>query len=209
MLVDKLNVNSVADLYTLTEEQLLTLDGVKGKKAYNIVKAVADSRAVNLPQFIFALGLDNVGAVTAKDLAARFNSVEGLSRATFEQLTAIDGVGDVVAEGILQYFREEQNVAIISRLRELGIDPRYKNKQMQGVFSGKKVVLTGSLSNYTRGQAGKIIEEQGGELSSTVSKTVNLVIAGEAAGSKLDKARALGIEIIDEQQFEDLIKLTK
>lgn len=209
LLVDKLNVNSVADLYTLTEEQLLTLDGVKGKKAYNIVKAVADSKAVNLPQFIFALGLDNVGAVTAKDLAARFNSVEGLSRATFEQLTAIDGVGDVVAEGILQYFREEQNVAIISRLRELGIDPRYKNKQMQGVFSGKKVVLTGSLSNYTRGQAGKIIEEQGGELSSTVSKTVNLVIVGEAAGSKLDKARALGIEIIDEQQFEDLIKLTK
>ena len=201
LLVDKLGVKSVADLYDLTEERLLTLDGVQDKKAQNIVKAVSDSKAVALPQFIFALGLDNVGTVTAKDLAARFNSVEGLSRATFEQLTAIDGVGDVVAEGILQYFREEQNVDILSRLKLLGIDPQYEAKQSKGAFAGKKVVLTGSLTNYTRGQAGKLIEEQGGELSATVSKSVNLVIAGEAAGGKLDKARALGIEIIDEQQF--------
>lgn len=206
LLVDKLGVKSVADLYDLTEERLLTLDGFQGKKAQNIVRAIADSKAVSLPQFIFALGLDNVGTVTAKDLAARFNSVGGLGRATLEQLTAIDGVGEVVAEGILQYFREEQNVDIISRLRAIGIDPRYESKQAQGVFSGKKVVLTGSLTNYTRGQAGKLIEEQGGELSATVSKSVNLVVAGEAAGSKLDKARALGIEIIDEQQFISLLR---
>lgn len=205
LLVDKLNVSSVADLYDLTEEQLLTLDGVQGKKASNIVKALNDSKAVALPQFIFALGLDNVGTVTAKDLAARFNSVDGLSRATMEQLTAIDGVGEVVAEGILQYFREEQNVAIIARLKAMGIDPVYENKQVKGAFTGKKVVLTGSLSAYTRGQAGKLIEENGGELSSTVSKSVNLVIAGEAAGSKLDKARSLGIEIINEQQFIALL----
>lgn len=201
LLVDKLNVKSVADLYDLTEEQLLTLDGIQGKKAANIVNAIADSKSVGLSQFIFALGLDNVGAVTAKDLATRFGSVDGLSKATLEQLVAIDGVGDVVAEGILQYFREEQNIAIIARLKELGINPTYEVKQSVGVFSGKKVVLTGSLTNYTRGEAGKLIEEQGGELSATVSKSVNLVIAGEAAGSKLDKAQALGIEIIDEQQF--------
>ncbi len=206
LLVDKLGVTSVADLYGLTEEQLLGLDGIKDKKANNIIKAVNDSKSVALPQFIFALGLDNVGTVTAKDLAVRFESVDGLSRATQEQLVAIDGVGDVVAEGILQYFREEQNVAIITRLKELGINPQYKNQTVTGVFSGKKVVLTGSLVNYTRGQAGKLIEEQGGELSATVSKSVNLVVAGEAAGSKLDKARALGIEIIDEQRFTDLLK---
>ena len=206
LLVDRLGVKSVADLYDLTEEQLLTLDGVQGKKAQNIVKAIADSKAVALPQFIFALGLDNVGTVTAKDLAVRFNSVEGLCQATQEQLTAIDGVGDVVAEGILQYFREEQNRDILSRLKAIGIDPQYSENNAVGVFSGKKVVLTGSLTNYTRGQASKLIEEQGGELSATVSKSVNLVIAGEAAGSKLDKARALGIEIIDEQQFLSLLK---
>ena len=136
----------------------------------------------------------------------RFNSVEGLCQATQEQLTAIDGVGDVVAEGILQYFREEQNRDILSRLKAIGIDPQYSENNAVGVFSGKKVVLTGSLTNYTRGQASKLIEEQGGELSATVSKSVNLVIAGEAAGSKLDKARALGIEIIDEQQFLSLLK---
>ncbi len=206
LLVDKLGVTSVADLYGLTEEQLLGLEGIKDKKANNIIKAVNDSKAVALPQFIFALGLDNVGTVTAKDLAVRFESVDGLSHATQDQLVAIDGVGDVVAEGILQYFREEQNVAIITRLKELGIDPQYKNQTVTGVFSGKKVVLTGSLVNYTRGQAGKLIEERGGELSATVSKSVNLVVAGEAAGSKLDKARALGIEIIDEQRFTDLLK---
>lgn len=205
LLVDKLCVTSVADLYDLTEQQLLTIDGIQGKKAYNIVKAIQDSKAVALPQFIFALGLDNVGAVTAKDLAATFNSVEGLSQATFEQLTAIDGVGDVVAEGIMQYFREEQNTAIIARLKEIGIAPTFKAKERAGVFAGKKVVLTGSLAAYTRGQAGKLIEEQGGELSSTVSKSVNLVIAGQDAGSKLAKAQSLGIEIIDEQQFLALL----
>ncbi|MDE7454832.1 MAG: NAD-dependent DNA ligase LigA, partial [Clostridia bacterium] len=209
LLVDKLNVKSVADLYDLTEEQLLTLDGIQGKKAYNIVKAIADSKAVALPQFIFALGLDNVGTVTAKDLASKFGSVDGLSKATAEQLLSVDGIGDIVAEGIIQYFNEKQNVEIISRLKQLGIDPTYEVKQSVGVFSGKKVVLTGSLTAYTRSQAGKLIEEQGGELSSTVSKNVNLVIAGESAGSKLDKAKALGIEIIDEQQFVAMLALDK
>lgn len=205
LLVDKLDVRSVADLYALTEEQLMSLDGIQEKKAHNVVGAIADSKAVALPQFIFALGLDNVGTVTARDLAARFCSVEGLSHATAEQLTAIDGVGDVVAEGILQYFREEQNAAILTRLKEIGINPVFETKTRAGAFAGKKVVLTGSLVNFTRSQAGKLIEERGGELSASVSKSVNLVIAGEAAGSKLDKARALGIEIIDEQQFMQMI----
>lgn len=205
LLADKLGVKSVADLYDLTEEQLLTLEGIQNKKAANIVRAISDSKAVALPQFIFALGLDNVGTVTAKELAAKFESIDGLKSASAEQLTDIDGVGDIVAEGIMQYFREEQNLEIIARLKALGIDPKYEVKHSAGAFVGKKVVLTGSLTSYTRGQAGKLIEEQGGELSSTVSKSVNLVIAGEAAGSKLDKARDLGIEIIDEQRFLELL----
>ena len=215
LLVDKLGVKSVADLYTLTESQLseifITDEKKKGKnvtskKAQNVVAAIEKSKEVALAQFIFALGLDNVGTVTARDLAARFGSVESLSKATVEQLTQINGVGDVVADGIVQFFAEEQNMDIISRLKNIGIDPKFVQKTSAGVFAGKKVVLTGSLVNYTRGQASKIIEEQGGEIASSVSKTVNLVIVGADAGSKLEKARALGIETIDEAQFVELLK---
>lgn len=205
LLVDNLNVGSVADLYGLTEEQLLTLDGIQEKKAFNIVKAISDSKGVELSKLIFALGLDNVGTVTARDLAERFGSIENLSKASAEQLVEIDGVGEVVAEGIVQYFKEEQNLAILKGLKEIGIDPVYTAKSQIGSFVGKKVVLTGSLNNYKRGEAAKLIEERGGEISSSVSKSVNLVVAGEDAGAKLDKARALGIEIIDEVTFEQML----
>ena len=215
LLVDKLGVKSVADLYGLTEENLseIFITDVKkkekngtSKRAQNVVAAIEKSKEVALAQFIFALGLDNVGTVTARDLAARFGSVENLSKATVEQLTEINGVGDVVADGIVQFFAEEQNMDIIARLKEIGIDPQYVQKAAVGVFAGKKVVLTGSLVNYTRGQASKLIEEQGGETASSVSKSVNLVIVGADAGSKLEKARALGIETIDEARFVELLK---
>lgn len=196
----KLGVTSVADLYDLTKEQLLRLEGFKEKKAQNILDALEKSKSVGLAQFIYALGLDNVGVVTARDLAAKFGSVETLRQATQQQLTEIEGVGEVVAEGIVQYFSEKQNLDIIAKLRDAGIDPQLQ-KASTGVFSGKKVVLTGKLLNYTREEASKIIQNLGGEVSSSVSKTVNLVLAGEDAGSKLDKARALGIEIIDEEAF--------
>lgn len=196
----KLGVTSVADLYDLTKDQLLRLEGFKEKKAQNILDALEKSKSVGLAQFIYALGLDNVGVVTARDLAAKFGSVEALRQATQQQLTEIEGVGEVVAEGIVQYFSEKQNLDIIAKLRDAGIDPQLQ-KAATGVFSGKKVVLTGKLLNYTREEASKIIQNLGGEVSSSVSKTVNLVLAGEDAGSKLDKARALGIEIIDEEAF--------
>lgn len=196
----KLGVTSVADLYDLTKEQLLRLEGFKEKKAQNILDALEKSKSVGLAQFIYALGLDNVGVVTARDLAAKFGSVEALRQATQQQLTEIEGVGEVVAEGIVQYFSEKQNLDIIAKLRDAGIDPQLQ-KAATGGFSGKKVVLTGKLLNYTREEASKIIQNLGGEVSSSVSKTVNLVLAGEDAGSKLDKARALGIEIIDEEAF--------
>ena len=214
LLVDKLGVKSVADLYSLTEELLseifITDEKKKGvvvsKKAFNVVTAIEKSKEVSLAQFIFALGLDNVGSVTAKDLASRFGSVDNLSKATVEDLTQINGVGEVVADGIVQFFAEEQNLDIIQRLKDIGIDPQYEQKVAVGAFAGKKVVLTGSLAHYTRGQASKLIEEQGGEIASSVSKSVNLVVVGADAGSKLDKARALGIEVIDEYEFIARIK---
>ena len=146
-----------------------------------------------------------MGTVTAKDLAVKFGSIERLSQATVEELVSIDGIGDVVADGIIQYFKEEQNLTILQKLKCIGINPIYEAKEADGIFAGRKVVLTGSLSKYTRSQAAKIIEDNGGEISSTVSKTVNLVIAGVEAGSKLDKAKALNIEIIDEDTFIDIL----
>ena len=204
-LVDSLGISSVADLYTLTTEQLLTLEGFKQRKANNIVSAIDKSKSVNLERFIFALGLDNVGSVTAKDLATKYGSVEALSQASKESLLEIDGIGEIVAEGIVQYFQEQQNVEIVQKLQNIGIDPQLSETKV-GVFTGKKIVLTGSLQNYTRSQATKLIEENGGEVSSSVSKSVNLVIAGAEAGSKLAKAEALGIDVITEEQFQQMLE---
>ena len=206
-LVENLGVTSVADLYSLTAEDLATLEGFKQKKIQNTLNALQQSKNVKLAQFIFALGLDNVGSVTAKDLAAKYGSVEALSKATADELTQIDGIGDVVAEGIVQYFAQQENLNIISRLKDIGINPTYQVEEKSGAFMGKKVVLTGSLTNFTRSQAQKLIEQNGGEISSSVSKSVNLVVAGSDAGSKLAKAEALGIEIIDEQTFQQLLGL--
>ncbi len=205
LLVDKLDITSVADLYNLTTEQLLTLDGFKAKKAQNVVNALQKSFDVSLDRFIFALGLDNVGSVTAKDLAVKYGSIDVLSKATAQDLAQIDGIGEIVAEGIVQYFADEQNIQIIERLKQIGINPTYQQQIKTGIFSGKKVVLTGSLQSFTRSQAGEIILSLGGELSSSVTKSVNLVIAGDEAGSKLTKAQQLGIEVIDEQQFIQMI----
>ncbi len=204
-LVDNLGVKSVADLYDLTDYDLSRLEGFKDKKISNLLSALEKSKSVSLERFIFALGLDNVGTVTAKDLAARFGSIHGLSQATAGQLTQIEGIGDVVAEGIVQYFSEEQNNQIIARLKDLGIDPQFVKSTASGAFSGKKVVLTGSLTKYTRSQAAQLITERGGEIASSVSKSVNLVVAGEDAGSKLAKAQSLGIEVIDEQTFLSML----
>lgn len=212
LLVDNLGVKSVADLYDLTADKLVALEEFRykdtdkfNKKGQNVLDALEKSKQVALPQFIYALGLDNVGTVTAKDLAKVFGSVNNLAKATREQLTAIDGVGDVVAEGIVQYFREEQNLQIISKLESIGIAPQFVQKTADGAFAGKKVVLTGSLIRYTRGEASKLIESLGGEISSSISKSVNLVVVGEYAGSKLEKARALGLQIIDEQTFIEML----
>ncbi len=209
LLVDKLSVRSVADLYSLDETELARLfvgGDRESKKAQNVVLAIEKSKKVSLAQFIFALGLDNVGTVTARDLAAEFGSIDALRIAKIEQLTSINGVGEVVAEGIVQFFAEPQNLEILDRLKAIGINPTYHLGHASGVFSGKKVVLTGSLSNYTRGQASRLIEERGGEIAASVSKSVNLVVVGEDAGSKLEKAISLGIEVIDEQKFVELLK---
>ncbi len=201
-----IGVRSPADLFSLDEEKIKTLDKFKDKKASKLVDAIKKSKDVKLANFIYALGIDNVGSVTAKELAEKFGSVDALRAATKEQLLEIDDVGEIVAESITEWFSEPFNGALTDRLKAEGIDPHYENKTVRGAFSGKRVVLTGSLENFTRSKASELIEERGGTVSSSVSASTDLVIAGSEAGSKLEKAEKLGIEIIDENKFIEMLQ---
>lgn len=201
-LYDKLGVRSAATLYDLTAQDLSNIDGFKLKKTENFLAAVQKSKSVDLPHFVNALCIDNVGRVTARALAERFGSIDGIISATLDELTAVPDVGAVVAQSVCDYFERHKDV--IARYKELGIDPIYQ-KQIGGKFSGVKFVLTGSLTEYTRDEARALIEAQGGIVQSAVSKATDVVVAGESAGSKLEKARALGKKIIDETQFKNMI----
>lgn len=201
----KLGIDTVSKLYTLTEEQLLSLEGFKKLKANNLLTAIENSKTVDFANFIYALGIDNVGKKTAKDFASKFGSLKELISATKEQLLSIEEVGEIIADDVVKFFSTPENLTEIDNLLSLGVKIGYPQKVKDGVFAGEKVVLTGSLTDFTRDQAGKIIESLGGEVSSSVTKSTTLVLAGESAGSKLDKAKKLGIKIIDEEQFKLLI----
>jgi DNA ligase (NAD+) len=205
---EKLNVHSPLDLYSLTASQFDGIEGFKDKKVGNLLGSIANSKSVKLPNFIYALGIDNVGIVTARDLAAKFGSVARLAAATKEELASIDQIGDIVAESIVEFFQNDANRSLIEGLKNHGIDPVAEVRELTGAFAGKTVVLTGSLASLTRGQAAKLIEEQGGTVNASVSKSVNLVVAGTDAGSKLEKATKLGIEVINEQQFLQILDIS-
>lgn len=204
LLFDKLEIKDIASLYKLTKEQLLSLDGFLDKKAQNLMDAIERSKTPELDCFIYALGIQNVGKKTARDLAEKYGSMEALSAASADELAEIDGVGDVVAMGIVDFFASGQVRATLRELEELGVNPRQLEKK-EGVFSGKTVVLTGKLTLLTRGQAQEKIESMGGSVGSGVTKATDLVVAGEKAGSKLAKAEKLGVKVINEAQFLELI----
>ena len=207
-LYDTLGVENFSDLYSLDKEKVSALDGFGALKTDNLFNAIEASKNVDFSNFIFALGIDNVGKKTAGDIAVKFRDIDGLKAATLEDLIAVEDIGAVIAQCVYDYFRDEKNLAEIDKLLFLGVKisaPETQNKA--GVFAGEKVVLTGTLSKYKRDDAAKIIEREGGEVMSGVSKKTTLVLAGENAGSKLDKARVFGIKIIDETEFENLVKV--
>ncbi len=203
-LFEQAGLSTYAGLYKLTKEQLLELEGFQDKKAENLLTSIENSKRIRLANFIYALGIDGVGKKTAKDLESRYNSVENLASAEKEELSEIQDIGDVIADNIYRYFRDADNSAQIRELFSLGVTP-IAQETKTGAMSGENVVLTGSLSGFTRTEAGKIIENLGGVVQSSVTKTTTLVVAGEAAGSKLEKAKALGIKIIGEDEFKSLI----
>lgn len=201
-LYDEFGIEKFSELYTINREKLISLDGFKDKKVDNLLSAIEKSKNVALPNFIFALGIDGVGKKTAKDLARKLKTLDGIANASVEELASLDDVGEVMSKSIFDYFRSEKNKNEIEKLLCAGVKIAEQTEVKSGSFSGEKVVLTGSLTSYTRSEAGKLVEERGGEIQSSVTKTTTLVIAGEAAGSKLDKAKKLGITVIGEEEFK-------
>ncbi len=204
-LYDTLNLRNPSEIYTLTKDQLLTVEGFKDKKVDNLLKSVEYAKNAPFDKFIYALGISNVGAKTAKDLAKNFDNLEELKNANVERLIEIEDVGQIVAESIVEFFANPKMQEEVSKLLKY-VKIAYPKKETNGgVFTGEKVVLTGTLSNFTRSKAGEIIESLGGEILSGISKKTTLVLVGEDAGSKLKKAQALNIKIIDEEQFIKMI----
>ncbi len=205
-LVERKNVKKFSDLYRLTAEDLAQLDGFKDKKITNILTAIEKSKTPTMDAFIYAIGIEGVGRVAAKDLAARFQTMENLQEATVDDLLGLENVGEITANAIVEYFKDEANLAELQALKEIGVTPVWSNEKKEGIFSGEAVVLTGTLSSFKRSEAQKLIEERGGVCQSSVTAKTTLVLAGEEAGSKLAKAQKLGIKIIDEATFKEMIE---
>ena len=206
LLYNETHVEDAVDLMNLNATDLFGLEGFGDKKIGNLLGAIEKSKHTTLDRFIFALGIDGIGKKTTKDLVKRFRTLENLQNASLADLGAVDGIGEILANNVFEFFRDSNNVDFVDRLLKSGITFE-EAEQKSGVFSGMKVVLTGSLPTYKRGEATKLIEDNGGEVAASVSKTVNLVLAGEDAGSKLEKAQKLNIKIIDEQQFKQMLGL--
>ncbi len=197
-------LNHFVDIYKLKPEDFDGIEGFAEKKVSNLLSAIEKSKNTTLDRLIFALGIPNIGKKASKQLSDEFKTLDGVMNATYDDLISLEDFGDIMANGFVQYWADEKHRADIEDLIASGIKIQEKSIK-QGSLTGKKVVLTGSLPTLKRSQAKKLIEDNGGEVSESISKTVNLVVAGEDAGSKLAKAQKLGIEIIDEATLMSLI----
>ncbi len=203
---DKLAVRDPADLYHLTMEQLLSLDGFQEKRAGNLLDALENSKRCTLDSFLLAVGIPNVGKRTARDLAAHFGTLDAISHASEEELARIDDIGDIVAQSIVDFFTYPENQQMIDRLLRAGVTPQEVKKAEGGALKGLTIVVTGTLPTISRTQAEQLIRDHGGVAAGSVSKKTAFVVAGENAGSKLSKAQALGIPVLDEQALLDKVK---
>ncbi len=206
-LVKKKLVDRLSDLYSLTEKDLQKLEGFKEKSIHNLLTAIDESRHCTLARFILALGIRYIGEETADLLAREAGSMEALMKMCEDELLAIEGVGEKMASAIVAYFKEKENVKEIESLLDVGVKPAAPKKiVLRGhPFEGKTFVLTGTLENYSRDQAAELIKERGGKVTGSVSKKTDYVLVGEEAGSKLDKAKELGISLLTEKEFEKMI----
>lgn len=205
-LYDKKFISNPVDLYRLTMQDLMQLDLVKEKSAMNIYTSIQESKTKPLNRLLTALGIRHVGKETADILSGEFATLDDIKNADVERLANIEGIGGIIAQSIYDFFHEERNVKMIGELKELGVNPVSKVKPKSDKLAGKTFVLTGTLQNMTRDEASAIIKSHGGKTSSSVSKKTSYVLAGENAGSKLDKAQNLGVIILTEDDFLEMIK---
>ena len=201
----KLKIRYPYQLYDLSKEELLTLDKFKDKKTDNIYDNIQNSKNPPLDKFIYALGIKNIGKKTAKDLARHFKTFENFKNASFEELNSVTDIAEILAQCIIDYFADSKNIELIDKLFERGVLPQNNTNDGKGIFEGKTFVLTGTLDNFTREEATLEIESRGGKVTSSVSKNTDYLLAGESVGSKYDKAVALGIKILNEKDFVDMI----
>ena len=204
-LIDKGLVHTVADLYTLTREQILTLDKFKAKSAGNLLAAIENSRKNNLDKLVFGLGIRNIGDKAAALLAEHFGSMEKLRQASAEQVSSIDGFGGVMAQSVVEFFAKEGTGDLLEHLAQAGVNMEWHGEKKGTALAGKTVVVTGTLPTLSRQEAEALIVRNGGKASGSVSRRTAYVLAGEAAGSKLTKAQTLGIPVIDEAEFFRII----
>ena len=204
-LVEKGYIQKPSDIYRLTEEKLLTLEGFKAKSVNKLLESIEKSKNVALTRFIMALDIRYVGKTTADDLAFHVKDIWDLSHKTVEELIAIEGIGEKVAVAIFEYFKDEYNRSEIAAILNLGLNPQKSQKTLDHLFSGKIFVLTGTLNEYTRDEAASLIKERGGKVSSSVGKKTDFLLAGESPGSKYGKAQKLNVEILTENQFSEFL----
>jgi DNA ligase (NAD+) len=205
-LLEKKLINNIADIYYLKEEDIKSLKKDGTKFASNLIASIENSKYNDLDKLICALGIRHIGGKSAKTLAKKFKSIENLQNAKIEELALTQDVGEIMAESIYEFFKQDQTTDLINRLKNANVNLNIKQEyNIDNRFEGKTFVLTGGLENYTRDEASRIIENFGGKVSSSVSKNTSYVLEGEAAGSKLEKANKLGINIITEEQFIKMI----
>ena len=198
---DDLGLRHYSDLYNITKEQLVSLEKFKDKKADNVLSSLEKSKKIELYRFVYGLGISEVGIKTAKDLAKMFETLEKLENATYDQLLAVEDIGDVIAKNIFDFFKDEDNLNEIDRLFAAGVHIENNSTAKSNKLQGLTFVLTGTLPNYSRPDMTKIIEENGGKTASSVSRNTSYVLAGEEAGSKLEKAKSLGVSVLSESEF--------
>jgi DNA ligase (NAD+) len=199
-------VKSVADLYYLAKDDFMRFERMGDKLAGNLLTAIEQSKRQELWRFIFGLGIRHVGEQTAKSLAQAFGSLEQIRRSSLEELTSIRDIGETVAQSISTFFENQKNLAVIDHMLEAGVIPTVERKKVGGKFTGTSFVFTGSLERFTRDQARLLVEDAGGNVMGSVSKKTGYVVAGEESGSKLVKARELGITVLSEEDFLKLLE---
>ena len=206
LLYDKLGVDKVYKIYDLKYSELITLEKFKDKKVNNLLNSIDESKNVNFENFIYALGIKNVGVKTAKDLAKKYKNLDNLRKATIEELLQINDIGDIVANSIFEFFNDEYSKNALNKLLEKGINIIPYEEVSKTEFTDKKIVITGTFENYKRKDLEDIFLQKGLIVQSAVGKSTDFLVVGEKAGSKLKKAQELGIDIIDEKNLDNFIK---